>query len=132
MPRLATGWRWLDDRTLEMALRQGVTFHNGEVFDAEIVKLNWDENVRLKQPFRFGRFVNFKPGLRIPSSSTFPSPMARRWCGSLYCIWATGSFIRNSAGVRSTGELSTWRARGAQDRISWWKGFPPRTSARTR
>lgn len=65
VPRLATGWRWLDDRTLEMALRQGVTFHNGEVFDAEIVKLNWDENVRLKQPFRFGRFVNFKPGSRL-------------------------------------------------------------------
>jgi ABC-type transport system substrate-binding protein len=40
VPRLATGWRWLDDRTLEMTLRQGVPFHNGEVFDAEIVKLN--------------------------------------------------------------------------------------------
>ena len=65
VPRLATGWRWLDDRTLEMTLRQGVTFHNGEVFDAEIVKLNWDENVRLKQPFRFGRFMNFKPGSRL-------------------------------------------------------------------
>src|SRR5262249_55790689 len=36
VPGLATGWRWLDDRTLEVTLRQGVTFHNGEVFDAEI------------------------------------------------------------------------------------------------
>jgi ABC-type transport system substrate-binding protein len=35
VPGPATGWRWLDDRTLEMALRQGVTFHNGAVFDAE-------------------------------------------------------------------------------------------------
>ncbi len=40
VPRLATGWRWLDDRTLEMTLRHGVKFHNGEIFDAEIVKLN--------------------------------------------------------------------------------------------
>jgi peptide/nickel transport system substrate-binding protein len=40
VPRLATAWQWLDDRTLEMTLRQGVKFHNGEVFDAEIVKLN--------------------------------------------------------------------------------------------
>ena len=41
VPRLATGWQWRDDRTLDVTLRQGVTFHNGEVFDAEIVKLNW-------------------------------------------------------------------------------------------
>ena len=43
VPRLATGWQWLDDRTLVMTLRHGVTFHNGEVFDAAIVKRNWDE-----------------------------------------------------------------------------------------
>jgi ABC-type transport system substrate-binding protein len=65
VPRLATSWRWLDDRTLEFTLRQGVTFHNGEVFDAEIVKLNWEENTRLKQPFRSGQFMNFKPGSRL-------------------------------------------------------------------
>ncbi len=34
VPKLATGWRWLDERTLEVTLRQGVKFHNGEVFDA--------------------------------------------------------------------------------------------------
>ena len=65
VPRLATSWRWLDDRTLEVTLRQGVTFHNGEVFDAEIVKLNWDENLRLKQPFRPGTYMNFQPGSRL-------------------------------------------------------------------
>lgn len=65
VPRLATGWRWRDDRTLEFTLRQGMTFHNGEVFDAEIVKLNWEENTRLKQPFRPGQFLNFQPGSRL-------------------------------------------------------------------
>jgi ABC-type transport system substrate-binding protein len=65
VPRLATAWQWLDDRTLEMTLRQGVTFHNGEVFDAEIVKLNWDENTRLQQPHRSGPYWNFIPGSRL-------------------------------------------------------------------
>jgi ABC-type transport system substrate-binding protein len=65
VPRLATGWRWLDDRTLEMTLRQGVTFHNGEVFDAQIVKPNWEENLQLKQPFRIGTHMNFKPWSRL-------------------------------------------------------------------
>jgi ABC-type transport system substrate-binding protein len=65
VPRLATSWQWLDDRTLEMTLRQGVTFHNGEVFDAEIVKLNWEENTRLQQPHRSGPYWNFKPGSHL-------------------------------------------------------------------
>jgi ABC-type transport system substrate-binding protein len=65
VPRLATGWRWLDDRTFEITLRQGVTFHNSEVFDAEIVKLNWDEQRRLEQPFRSGNWMNFKPESRL-------------------------------------------------------------------
>ena len=78
--RLATGWRWLDEHTLELTLRQGVKFHNGEVFDAEIVKLNWEENLRLKQPFVSGEFMNFKPGSRLeivdPSTVrlVFPEP----------------------------------------------------------
>ena len=65
VPRLATGWRWLDDRTLDIILRQGVKFHNGETFDAASVKLNWDENTRLQQPFRAGQYLNFKPGSRL-------------------------------------------------------------------
>jgi ABC-type transport system substrate-binding protein len=65
VPRLATDWRWLDDRTLECTLRQGVLFHNGEVFDAEIVKLNWEENIRLRQPYLSGNYLNFKPGSRL-------------------------------------------------------------------
>ena len=65
VPGLATGWRWLDDRTIEMTLRQGVKFHNGEVFDAEIVKLNLEENLRLRQPYISGDYWNLKPGSRL-------------------------------------------------------------------
>jgi peptide/nickel transport system substrate-binding protein len=65
VPRLATEWHWLNDRILEVTLRQGVTFQNGEVFDAEIVKLNWEENIRLKQPLSAGTFMNFHPGSRL-------------------------------------------------------------------
>ena len=65
VPRLATGWRWLDDRTLEITLRRGVTFHNGERFDAAMVTLNWDENIRLQQPYLAGQFLNFKPGTKL-------------------------------------------------------------------
>jgi peptide/nickel transport system substrate-binding protein len=35
--QLATGWKWIDEKTLELDLRQGVKFHNGEEFDADDV-----------------------------------------------------------------------------------------------
>ncbi|QFT59485.1 Glutathione-binding protein GsiB precursor [Sulfitobacter sp. THAF37] len=34
---LATEWTWIDDVTIELKLREGVTFHNGEPFNADDV-----------------------------------------------------------------------------------------------
>ena len=39
---LATAWRWLDDRTLELELRRGVRFHNGAEFVADDVVYTLD------------------------------------------------------------------------------------------
>jgi peptide/nickel transport system substrate-binding protein len=39
-PSLAVSHQWIDETTLEVKLRQGVRFHNGEPFDANSVKFN--------------------------------------------------------------------------------------------
>ena len=42
IPVLATEWKNIDELTWEFTLREGVTFHNGEPFNAEAVKYNID------------------------------------------------------------------------------------------
>jgi peptide/nickel transport system substrate-binding protein len=50
IPCLAEDWRWIDDRTVEFELRQGVTFHNGEKFNAQAVRVNWEEYRKMASP----------------------------------------------------------------------------------
>ena len=63
VPRLATAWRWLDDRSLEMTLRQGVKFHNGEVFDADIVKLNLGREYSVTAGAQVGGLLELQTGI---------------------------------------------------------------------
>ena len=38
VPQLAESWKALDDLTLQLKLRRGVVFHNGEPFNADAVR----------------------------------------------------------------------------------------------
>ena len=53
-PELAESWKVLDDRTLQLRLRRGVVFHNGEPLNAEAVKATFDRvlNPDQKSPNR--------------------------------------------------------------------------------
>ena len=43
-PGLAEAWEVVDERTVEVTLREGVTFHDGSPFDAEAVKAGLERN----------------------------------------------------------------------------------------
>jgi len=49
-PCLAESWKWIGERTIEFKLRQGVTFHNGEKFNAEAVRINWEAYKAMAAP----------------------------------------------------------------------------------
>lgn len=52
VPQLATGYKWEDDKTLLITLRQGVKFHNDEVMDAEAVKFSLERHLTLPGSYR--------------------------------------------------------------------------------
>ena len=55
IPQLATGYEWSsDNKALTIKLRQGVTFHDGEPFDAEAVKYNIERHKTMKGSNRSG------------------------------------------------------------------------------
>jgi peptide/nickel transport system substrate-binding protein len=61
VPKLATGYKWVDTTHLRFTLRKGVKFQNGEDFTAEDVKYTWD--FAAKMPFG-GRYTQVNvPGL---------------------------------------------------------------------
>ncbi len=53
-PSLAESWKWVNDKTFQLKLRKGVTFHNGEPLDAAAVKWNIDRilNAETKSPVK--------------------------------------------------------------------------------
>lgn len=89
IPCLAESWKWIDERTIEFSLRRGVTFHNGEPFNSEAVRLNWEAYNKLKNP-SFPGFSSIQNGTIFTTIDdftvrfTFPEPdgmalMRVRW-----------------------------------------------------
>ncbi|MFC5500019.1 ABC transporter substrate-binding protein [Caenimonas terrae] len=58
VPQLATSWEWsADSKALTMKLRQGVTFHDGEKFDAAAVKYNIERHKTMPGSNRRGELA---------------------------------------------------------------------------
>ena len=58
VPQLATGYEWsADSKALTLTLRPGVTFHDGEKFDAAAVKFNIERHKTLPGSNRRGELA---------------------------------------------------------------------------
>jgi peptide/nickel transport system substrate-binding protein len=82
-PLLATSYKFIDGKTIEMELRQGVKFHNGEEFDADdvVYTLNWVSDPKNK--VKTQRNVNWiekceklgKYKIRVRMKKNFPAAL---------------------------------------------------------
>ncbi|MFZ3578779.1 ABC transporter substrate-binding protein [Virgibacillus sp. DJP39] len=68
---LATDYKWLDDTTLELQLRKGVVYHDGEFFNAENVSQNYDEVKQWIAPHPPGTWLNLPDGTGLEVVDAF-------------------------------------------------------------
>ena len=112
VPCLAASWKWIDERTVEFGLRRGVSFHNGEPFNAESMRLNWEAYSKLKNP-SFPGFTSIQNGTVFTIVDdytvrfTFPEPdglafMRVRW----FLQFAPVLLSRHEFGENKWGYLS--------------------------
>ena len=83
VPGLATEWKRLDDKTIELKLRQGVKFHNGDELTAEDVVFSFsDERLFAGTEPAGGKTLyeaNFKPQTETELPAAIPGISRRLW-----------------------------------------------------
>jgi len=83
VPGLATEWKRLDDKTIELKLRQGVKFHNGDELTAEDVVFSFsDERLFAGTEPAGGKTLyeaNFKPQTEKELPAAIPGISRRLW-----------------------------------------------------
>ncbi len=121
-PALATSWDRKDALTWEFKLRKGVTFHNGNPFNAADVKFTFE---RMKDP-TFSKFVNIAnsiASIETPDDYTVifktvkPVPWFAETMHQNFIVDMESSFNRDS-GDYNTKPIGT----GAYKLVEWVKG----------
>mgnify|MGYP001581254709 CR=1 FL=1 len=69
-PLLATEWKRLDEKTVEVKLRQGVKFQNGEDFDSGAVKFSFDTFANPEKPAANRQYGETIAGLDVVDKYT--------------------------------------------------------------
>jgi peptide/nickel transport system substrate-binding protein len=135
-PELATEWRRIDDKTVELKLRQGVKFHNGQELTAEDVAFSFSKERMFAdtQPSTGKtiyindtvRFVNGSPDVTMEGRlSTVASAIASRrgWeDAKSYLDWARAPVTTGPYRVADF-KPDTYLVYEAHD--EYWGGRPP-------
>jgi ABC-type transport system substrate-binding protein len=71
IPSLASNLIWIDNTTLELELRNGVVFHNGQSFTSDDVKENFDQIEPWFAPHPPGTWLNLPKGRKLEVVDTY-------------------------------------------------------------
>src|SRR3954451_1854581 len=114
-PMLATSWRRIDDKTIELSLRPNVKFHNGDTLSAEDVAFSFGPERMFGNtaPVGMDRTLTLDDGSRFNSDRALPpqiAPVARRLWPSLIKVEIVGPltvrFVNATPDVTLEGRLT--------------------------
>jgi peptide/nickel transport system substrate-binding protein len=102
-PGLAESWTWSDDgATLELTLKEGVTFHNGEPFDAEAAKFSIEQLMSVAPYTSYTGSLGFT-GVEVVDATTIRLSFANP-NGYGLAILARGSYVVPPKYYQEVGE----------------------------
>ncbi|MCD6074780.1 MAG: Dipeptide-binding transporter, periplasmic substrate-binding component, partial [Rhodospirillales bacterium] len=111
---LASGWKWIDDTTLEFELKPGVKFHNGEAFDADDVVFTTEfatnpANKLRQQEADFGNIKSIEKlgAQKIRIAFKKPDPMALYLFANRFIIWPNEYTASQGHQIQSTKSIGT-------------------------
>ncbi|OGR56467.1 MAG: hypothetical protein A2X36_11135, partial [Elusimicrobia bacterium GWA2_69_24] len=123
-PALATDWSWRDAKTLELQLRRGVSFHNGEPFDAEAVRFSIERYLDPKTGFPAAGFLNSIEGVAVVDPFTvriktkYPDGILINWLAALVLISPPRYFAERGEAYAAEHPVGT----GPFRFVAWEKG----------
>jgi peptide/nickel transport system substrate-binding protein len=136
-PHLAESWKILDDNTWEFKLRKGITFDNGERFNAECVKFSVERALDPKCPQR--PTISWVKEVRVIDDSTVhiisskPYPVALERLANFQMLpakWVKekgNEYVATHANGTGPYRLKEWK-RGVnlvlEAKENYWKGAP--------
>ena len=104
VPRLATAHEWsADKKALTIKLRQGVTFHDGEPFDAEAAKYNIERHKTMKGSNRSGELRPVS-SVDVVDASTIRLNLAAPFSPLLAALADRAGMMVSPKAARASGE----------------------------
>jgi peptide/nickel transport system substrate-binding protein len=115
MPQLATSWKRIDDKTVELALRKGVKFHNGDEMTAEDIAFTFgaERMFGSTTPSGWDKTISMETSRPVQKAKELPTqvpPIARRIWPSLVKVEIvdkyTCRFVNATPDVTLEGRMS--------------------------